>query len=97
MVNREIVNQDIKRLVNQIWKLIPMRENNEDWQAQLLSIIEEIYGLNYLIDDLDFLILLSKLRGLTCEESLNDFMLFRKTVFKCISLLAEADKDESYY
>ena len=26
-----IVEADKKRLVNQLWKLIPMRENNEDW------------------------------------------------------------------
>ena len=68
-----------------------MRENNEDWQSQLLVIIEEISGLHLLIDDLNLLIILSKLRGLTCEESLNDFMLFRKVVFKVISLLAEAE------
>lgn len=67
-----------------------MRENNEDWQSQLLVIIEEISGLDLLISDLNLLIILSKLRGLTCEESLNDFMLFRKVVFKSISLLAEA-------
>jgi hypothetical protein len=27
----KIVEADKKRLVNQLWKLIPMRENNEDW------------------------------------------------------------------
>jgi hypothetical protein len=26
------ITQDLRRLVNQIWKLLPMRENNEDWQ-----------------------------------------------------------------
>ena len=91
MVNEKVLSQDIKRLINQIWKLITMRENNEDWQSQLLVIIEEISGLHLLIDDLNLLIILSKLRGLTCEESLNDFMLFRKVVFKVISLLAEAE------
>lgn len=90
--DKAALSQDIKRLINQIWKLIPMRENGEDWQSQLLVIIEEISGLQLLlsVDDLDLLIILSKLRGLICEESLADFMLFRKVVFKIISLLAEA-------
>jgi hypothetical protein len=27
----EVINTNIKRLTNQLWKLIPMRENQEDW------------------------------------------------------------------
>ena len=27
----EEINKEIMRLTNQIWKLIPMRENNEPW------------------------------------------------------------------
>ena len=33
-VNKNIINTNINRLTNQIWKLIPMRENNEDWVSQ---------------------------------------------------------------
>jgi hypothetical protein len=28
-----VVVTDLRRLVNQIWKLLPMRENQEDWQG----------------------------------------------------------------
>ena len=81
------VSADNKRLINQMWKLIPMREKNEDWQAQLIIVIEEVAGLKEIYNaHLDFLILLSKLEGLTsnvCE----DFMVYRKTVFRCIELL----------
>jgi hypothetical protein len=28
-----------------LWKLIPMRENNEDWEKQLNTVIIEIAGL----------------------------------------------------
>jgi hypothetical protein len=34
------------RLTNQLWKLIPMRENEEDWKRQLESVTLEIVGLN---------------------------------------------------
>lgn len=66
-----------------------MREKQEDWEGHLKVIIEEICGLSEIYqNNLDFLILLSKLEGLTssvCE----DFMLYRKTVFRCIDLLAK--------
>jgi len=38
--------KNITRLTNQIWKLIPMKENNEDWKKQLNTVILEIAGLN---------------------------------------------------
>ena len=37
---------NVKRLTNQLWKLIPMREHEEDWQKQLDTVIIEIAGLN---------------------------------------------------
>jgi hypothetical protein len=40
-----IVSVDSRRLINQIWKLIPMRENGENWETHLNTIIEEIAGL----------------------------------------------------
>ena len=84
----ETLKTDIKRLINQMWKLIPMRENDEDWISQLNVVIEEISGLHEIFDELDLLILLSMLEGLkscVCE----DFMIYRKTVFRCIDLLAK--------
>ena len=84
-----VITQDINRLTNQLWKLIPMRENQEDWSAQLGSLIVEIVGLAGLTNNVDekFLILASKLKGLETEET--PFHLYRKKVFECISLLRE--------
>lgn len=80
---------DINRLTNQLWKLIPMRENEENWQGQLESVILELMGLKdiYLIADDKFLTLLIKLQGLRNNEIM--FSIYRKTVFECISLLRE--------
>ncbi len=84
-----IITSDINRLTNQLWKLIPMRENKENWLTQLDSLIVELAGLKSLSENTDekFLILLSKLKGLQVEET--SFQLYRKTVFECISLLRE--------
>ena len=80
---------DKKRLINQLWKLIPMRENNEDWQMHLAVLIEEIAGLVKIYNDkVEGLILLSKLEGLATIEC-DDFMIYRKTIFRCIDLLSQ--------
>ena len=90
----ETKEQDLKRLINQLWKLIPMRENEEDWINHLNTMIEEISGLVEIYKNkVEGLILLSKLEGLTSEVC-NDFMIYRKTVFRCIDLLTQVIKDE---
>jgi hypothetical protein len=40
------ISVNIRRLTNQLWKLIPMREHEEDWEKQLDTVILEIAGLN---------------------------------------------------
>ena len=84
-----VLISDINRLTNQLWKLIPMRENKEDWLSHLNYLIVELAGLNELCSNTDekFLILLSKLKGLQIEDT--TFQVYRKTVFECISLLRE--------
>lgn len=84
----ETVNKTIIRLTNQVWKLIPMREHEEDWEKQLNTVILEIAGLNeiFMLEP-QFLQILSKLEGLKQIEC--DFGLFRKTIFEVINLLQE--------
>ena len=77
------------RLTNQLWKLIPMKENEEDWKKQLDTIILEITGLSeVLVINATLMQLLSKLEGLRIKEDIS-FSLYRKTVFESISLLQE--------
>ena len=80
------------RLTNQLWKLIPMRENEEDWKKQLESVTLEIVGLNEIfIINATLLQLLSKLEGL--HEMETSFNLYRKTIFESISLLQEFGRE----
>lgn len=83
----EVIRKDVQRLTNQLWKLIPMREHEEDWLKQLDTVIIEIAGLNEIFMGPVFLQLLSKLEGLKVKES--TFELYRKTIFESISLLQE--------
>lgn len=85
--SEECVKKEITRLTNQLWKLIPMRENEEDWHKQLDTVILEVAGLGEIFyTDSQFLQLLSKLEGLSIQEDI-DFNLYRKTIFESISLL----------
>ena len=85
---QEDIKKEIIRMTNQLWKLIPMYENNEDWDKQLETVIVDIAGKDeiFLHNSL-FLQLLSKLEGLRVVDI--DFAIYRKTVFECINLLNE--------
>jgi hypothetical protein len=92
-VSVETFYSDINRLTNQLWKLIPMRENSENWLGQLDTVIIELTGLNQILSTHhNFIILLSKLEGLKVVET--EFNTYRKTVFEAISLLREMRYDE---
>lgn len=86
------MQKNVMRLTNQLWKLIPMKEHEEDWQKQLDTVVLEITGLKEIFILTPCLVsLLSKLEGLRVVEV--PFTLYRKTVFESISLLQEFGRD----
>ena len=88
----DTIVSDVNRLTNQLWKLIPMRENEENWLGQLETVIIELAGLNTILaKQNNFIVLLSKLEGLKIVET--EFNTYRKTVFETISLLREMRYD----
>lgn len=89
----EAVEQNLLRLTNQLWKLIPMREHAEDWNKQLNTVSLEIAGFGSIFKSIPaFLQILAKLEGLKIQEI--EFELYRKTVFECITLLQGIRKNE---
>ena len=87
-IKDEVVEKQLIRLINQMWKLIPMKEHEENWEKQLDMVIIEIAGLNEIFSFKPlFLQLLSKLEGLKVTEV--SFNIYRKTVFDSINLLQE--------
>lgn len=90
--SQDVIITNITRLTNQLWKLIPMRENQEDWEKQLDTVIIEIAGLAEIFSEVPlFLQLLAKLEGLKSYEL--EFSIYRKTVFETISLLQGLKKN----
>ena len=45
----------IKKLTNQIYKLLPNREENIDWQTPLTTVIEELGGMSRLLENHEIL------------------------------------------
>ena len=91
--NAEIENLQIKnnleRITNQIYKLLPNREEGIDWKKPLSTLIEELAGMDRLLISYHSLLfpLLCKLEGLFTLEKEEDFFLYRRTIFECLSLI----------
>lgn len=88
----DIIDKDIKRIINQIYKLLPLREEGEDWKKPLQTIIEQLAGLQRLFlgeQEENFLILLCKLEGMNILVSKQQFSLYRRVIFECLSILSE--------
>lgn len=83
------IDYNLKRLTNQIYKLLPNREENIEWKKPLETIIEELAGMDkMLIDQHEILFsLLCKLKGLSILTQDEDFQLFRRTIFECLNLM----------
>ena len=89
-INKEAIAANFKRLTNQIYKLLPNREENIDWQTPLTTIIEEISGMNRLLSEQHEILfaLLCKLNGLFDLTEEDDFFLYRRTIFECLNLMS---------
>ena len=88
-INNEVIIKELKKITNLIYKLLPSREENIDWEKPLETIIEELAGMNrLLIDQHEILFpLLSKLEGLFILTDIEDFCLFTRTIFECLSMM----------
>lgn len=90
--NKAIVN-NIDRITNQIFKLLPCREEGGDWVAPLRNLMLEIAGMNkLLIDQSDLFLLLCKMEVLLTLTEEKDFFDFRKIIFECLGLLGKVKK-----
>ena len=50
-VTKEAVKNTITRLTNQIYKVLPLKEENKDWKISLNNTIFELVGLDSLLSD----------------------------------------------
>ena len=74
-------------LKNKIYKLLPLKEEHLDWSKYLNTVIVEVSGLNELFDNQPQLI--KKKKKLEGLYRLEDFMLYRRTIFECLNIVED--------
>lgn len=90
--SNETIDKEIKKIINQTYKLLPMREQHKDWKKPLQTIIQELVGMKRLFSgwqEESFFVLLCKLEGMFNLTEEKDFSLYRRTIFECLSLLGD--------
>lgn len=87
-IDNSAINNNLKRITNQIYRLLPVREEGGEWKKPLSTLIEELSGVDSLLIDQHAILfsLLCKLEGLLVLDE--DFQLFRRTIFECLNLIS---------
>lgn len=96
-IDKEDFSINIKRIINQLYKILPMREQGKDWKKPLETLIEQLCGMKRLIVNQDslFFMIICKMEGLfDLTDDEKDMPLYRRTIFECLSLLNSLNKNE---
>ena len=91
-IKNKIIVDRIQNLINQIYKLLPNREQGIDWEKPLETILEQLVGMYRLMNNKYseiFFPLLNKLEGLYSLTKEDDFLCYRRTIFECLGLMNE--------
>lgn len=88
--NAAIIN-NLNRLCNQIFKLLPLREEEKDYVKPLETAYIELLGLSSLLEPEqdELLSLVCKLKGLHSAGNDIEFALYRRTIFECCGLISD--------
>ena len=87
-IQDEAILKNIDRITNQIFKLLPSREEGNDWMTPLESLIIEVAGMAKLLKNhSDLFPLLCKMESLLDLTKEEDFLNYRKTIFECLGLI----------
>lgn len=86
-ISQETIDKNLTRIINQVYKLLPSREEGSDWVKPLETIIIELVGMGSLFIGQQelFFSTICKLRGLFALAAEEDFLLYRKTIFEILS------------
>lgn len=89
-IDNKAIVANFKKITNQVYKLLPNREENIDWETPLSTIIEELSGMDKLLSNYHETLfpLLCKLEGLYSLTKEEDFFFYRRTIFECLNLLS---------
>lgn len=89
-IDKEAFDNNLKRIINQTYKLLPLRQEQKDWKKPLQTLMEEMIGMKQLVKGQDqlFFMILCKMRGLFQLNSEKDMFLYRRVILELLSLLS---------
>lgn len=90
-VDPEVIRSTLDRMCSQTFKLLPMREEEQDWIKPLETLSLELLGLNALFPENPSLFsAVCKMEGIREVGEEIEFMTFRRTIFEICGLLTKA-------
>lgn len=95
VIEDSVISRRLQNLINQTYKLLPNREQGLDWVKPLQTIMEELTGMQRLMNGTHseiFFPLLNKLEGLYSLIDSKDFSCYRRIIFECLGLMNELQK-----
>ena len=94
-IEEKTIHNRLQNLINQIYKLLPSREEGVDWEKPLQTVLEELVGMQRLMNcgySEIFFPLLNKLEGLYSLVEDDDFLCYRRTIFECLGLMNDLQR-----
>ena len=95
-IDDEVVYSTLERMTSQTFKLLPMREEEQDWIKPLETLSLELLGLSSIFPKNPSLFsALCKMEGMRELGEKMDFMTYRRTIFEVCGLLGKAKNNFS--
>lgn len=94
-IENQTIHNRLQNLINQTYKLLPSREEGADWEKPLQTVLEELAGMQRLMNcgySEIFFPLLNKLEGLYSLVEDDDFLCYRRTIFECLGLMNDLQR-----
>lgn len=90
-VDNEVVREMLERMTSQTFKLLPMREEEQEWIKPLETLSIELLGLSAIFPENPSLFsAVCKMEGIKEKGEDMEFMMFRRTIFEICGLLNKA-------
>ena len=95
-VKQEVIKQFCNRLVSNVFKILPMKEEqNNTVSKHIESLNREIYGMILLCNDIELaqslLSVMAVLENIILEE---DKVVYKSDIFKCITIIKKIVGDD---
>lgn len=95
-IDDEVVYSTLERMTSQTFKLLPMREEEQEWIKPLETLCLELLGLSVIFPENPSLFsALCKMEGMKELGEQMDFMTYRRTIFEICGLLGKAKNNFS--